>query len=39
LNTRLPPAFDKAVRYYLVFRNSAKDTGKKVVQADFRIDF
>jgi len=39
LNTRLPPSLDRPARYYLVFRNSAVNTGKKVVQADFRIDF
>ncbi len=39
LNTRLPPTFDKPAKYYLVFRNAAPNTGKKVVQGDFRIDF
>jgi hypothetical protein len=35
----LPATFDKPVQYYLVFRNSAGHAGKKVVQADFRMDF
>jgi hypothetical protein len=39
VNTNLPPTLDQPVRYYLVFRNNSHDAGKKVVQADFRIDF
>jgi hypothetical protein len=35
----LPATFDKPVQYYLVFRNSAGHAGKKVVQAEFRVDF
>jgi hypothetical protein len=35
----LPATLDKPVRYYLVFRNSSSRAGKKVVQADFRVDF
>ncbi|HTC55864.1 MAG TPA: hypothetical protein VK706_05580 [Candidatus Sulfotelmatobacter sp.] len=35
----LPATRDQPVQYYLVFRNSANSPGKKVVQADFRIDF
>ncbi|MGA8442625.1 MAG: hypothetical protein WB762_11005 [Candidatus Sulfotelmatobacter sp.] len=35
----LPATFDKPVQYYLVFRNSTGPAGKKVVQADFRVDF
>jgi hypothetical protein len=33
----LPATLDHPVRYYLVFRNS--HAGKKVVQADFQVDF
>jgi hypothetical protein len=35
----LPTTEDLPVRYYLVFRNNPSNPGKKVVQADFRIDF
>ncbi|MFZ0299802.1 MAG: hypothetical protein WAM13_15735 [Candidatus Sulfotelmatobacter sp.] len=35
----LPSTLDHPVRYYLVFRNSSSKAGKKVVQADFRVDF
>ena len=35
----LPATLDHPVRYYLVFRNNPSSPGKKVVQADFRIDF
>jgi hypothetical protein len=35
----LPATLDKPVRYYLVFRNSSSRAGKKVVQADFQVDF
>lgn len=35
----LPATLDQPVRYYLVFRNSSARAGKKVVQADFRVDF
>ena len=35
----LPATRDQPVQYYLVFRNSANSPGKKVVQADFRVDF
>ncbi|HLV86807.1 MAG TPA: hypothetical protein VKV39_07505 [Candidatus Sulfotelmatobacter sp.] len=39
INFSLPPTFGKPVKYYLVFQNSSRASGKKVVQADFRIDF
>ena len=39
LNTTLPPTFGQSAKYYLVFRNAAASGGKKIVQADFRIDF
>jgi hypothetical protein len=35
----LPATLDRPVQYYLVFRNSSNSPGKKLVQADFRIDF
>ena len=35
----LPATQDLPVRYYLVFRNNPNNPGKKVVQADFRVDF
>lgn len=34
----LPPTFGQTTKYFLVFRN-ATAANKKVVQADFRIDF
>jgi hypothetical protein len=39
VNLPLAPTVDEAVKYYLVFRNNSRGAGKKVVQADFRIDF
>jgi hypothetical protein len=35
----LPATQDQPVQYYLVFRNSPTSPGKKIVQADFRVDF
>ena len=39
VNFELPATRDQPVQYYLVFRNSSSSAEKKVVQADFRIDF
>jgi hypothetical protein len=39
VNAGLPPTVNQPAKYYLVFRNSSPKAGKKVVQADFRIDF
>jgi hypothetical protein len=39
VNFSLPPTLNQAARYYLVFRNGAQKQGKKVVEADFRVDF
>jgi hypothetical protein len=39
VNCQLPATLDHPVQYYLVFRNSASNAEKKVVQADFRVDF
>ena len=35
----LPATMEKPVQYYLVFRNSSASPAKKVVQADFQVDF
>jgi hypothetical protein len=35
----LPATMDKPAQYYLVFRNSSASAPKKVVQADFQVDF
>ena len=35
----LPPTFDQPAKYYLVFRNNSGKAAKKVVRADFHIDF
>jgi hypothetical protein len=35
----LPATLDHSVQYYLVFRNSSSSAPKKVVQADFQVDF
>jgi hypothetical protein len=35
----LAPSRDKPVRYHLVFRNTPGGAAKKVVQADFSVDF
>ncbi len=39
VNVSLPPAYDQPAKYYLVFRDNSPKSGKKVVKADFRIDF
>ncbi len=39
VNTGLPPTFDQAAKYHLIFRNNSRALGTKVVEADFRIDF
>ena len=39
VNTNLPPTLDQPVTYHLVFRNSVPGTVKKLVQADFRVDY
>jgi hypothetical protein len=38
VNFSMPPTFNEPAKYYLVFRNSG-GAGKKMVEADFRIDF
>ena len=39
VNFDLPPSLDRPVKYYLVFRNTSGSRSKKVVQANFRVDF
>ncbi len=39
INFDLSPSFDHPVRYHLIFRNSPGGPQKKVVQADFSVDF
>jgi hypothetical protein len=39
VNFTMPPTFAQPAKYFIVFRNGSRATGKKVVQADFRIDF
>jgi hypothetical protein len=39
VNITLPPTFGEPARYYLVFRNNSPAAAKKLVQADFRVDF
>lgn len=39
VTTNLPPTFGQPAHYYLVFRNNSRAKGKKLVQADFRVDF
>jgi hypothetical protein len=39
VNAHLPPTLDKPITYHLVFRNNAHNGPKKLVQADFRIDY
>ncbi|MGC2449218.1 MAG: hypothetical protein WA477_16330 [Candidatus Sulfotelmatobacter sp.] len=39
VNANLPPTLNQAVKYHLIFRNTSPKAGKRVVQADFQIDF
>ena len=39
VNANLPPTFGQPQKYHLIFRNASRETGNKVVQADFRIDY
>jgi hypothetical protein len=39
VNAGLPLTINQPAKYFLVFRNNSPKTGKKLVQADFRIDF
>jgi hypothetical protein len=39
VNANLPPTLDQPMIYHLVFRNNARSGPKKMVQADFRINY
>jgi hypothetical protein len=39
VNVTLPPSQDQPRKYYLVFRNSPGGAAKKLVQAQFTVDF
>ncbi len=39
VNTALPPTLDNPANYHLIFRNNSHAAGKRMVQADFHIDF
>jgi hypothetical protein len=39
VNASLPPTINQPAKYFLVFRNSSPKAGKKIVQADFRVNF
>jgi len=39
VNFTMPVTLDKPVKYYLVFRNDSPREKRKVMQADFRVDF
>jgi hypothetical protein len=39
INFDLPASLDHSVKYYLVFRSSTDSGPKKVVEANFRVDF
>jgi len=39
VNAGLPLTINQPAKYFLVFRNNSPKAGKKLVQADFRLDF
>jgi len=39
VNYDLPASLERPVKYYLVFRSAASGGGKKVVEANFQVDF
>ncbi|MGC2475752.1 MAG: hypothetical protein WA485_15530 [Candidatus Sulfotelmatobacter sp.] len=39
VNANLPPTLNEPVKYHLIFRNTSPKTGKRVVQANFQIDY
>lgn len=39
VNANLPPTLDKPVTYHLVFRNHSPSAQRKLVQANFRVDY
>jgi hypothetical protein len=39
VSASLPATQDKARKYYLIFRNTPGGEARKIVQADFTVDF
>jgi len=39
INASLPPTLNQPARYHLIFRNNSRAEGKKLVKADFRLEF
>jgi hypothetical protein len=39
VNANLPPTLNQPVKYHLIFRNVSPKTGRRVVQAEFQMDF
>lgn len=39
INANLPPTLDQPVTYHLVFRNDVRGAQRKLVQAEFRVDY
>ena len=39
VNANLPPTMNNPVKYHLIFRNAEPKTGKRVVKAEFQMDF
>lgn len=39
VNANLPPTLNTPVKYHLIFRNAAPKAGKRVVHAEFQMDF
>ena len=39
VNFSLPPTYTKPAKYFLVFRNESPKPAKRIVQADFKVEF
>ena len=39
VNANLPPTLNQAVKYHIIFRNVSPKAGKRVVQAEFQMNF
>lgn len=39
VNANLPPTLNQPLKYHLIFRNASPKTGKRVVEADFQINY
>jgi len=39
VNANLPPTLNQPAKYHLIFRNAQPKSGKRVVQADFELEF